>query len=284
MKLLDFRFLSCALLLSIFSVSSGLALASEVKNKYGIVMVDIPGGSFTMGACKESRSMIEENKKRVYLGQKPLGLSCVPDFSAEDDETPQRKVNVAAFQMGRLPVTVGQFKQFIASANRHDLLTESFITANKYDDTPVTKISWKDAQDFIIWLNTTDGGGWRLPSEAEWEYSCRAGGNHMYCGTNNVHDIGWKSNQAEMVPNAFGLYAMGGTVWQMVQDCWHDSYTNAPIDGKAWTYNCSGIFRVERGGSRFSDVKGNRATARGYFDPETSSRINLGFRLARSHQ
>lgn len=282
MKLSKFRCFGCTLLMIITGLASGLTLASEVANKHGIVMMDIPGGSFTMGACKESRSMIEDNKKRVYLGQKSIGLSCVPNFSAEDNETPQRQVSIAAFQIGMLPVTVGQFKQFIASANRHDLLTESFISTNNNDDLPVTKVNWNDVQDFIAWLNTTDGGGWRLPSEAEWEYGCRAGGNHMYCGTNNAQDLGWKLDLADMVPNTFGIYAMGGTVWQMVQDCWHDSYVNAPTDGKAWTDNCSGVNRVERGGSWLSGIEGNRATVRNNFKPDNRSRINLGFRLART--
>jgi formylglycine-generating enzyme required for sulfatase activity len=264
------------LIFFVFNLTSNLVIALEITNKYG--MVNIPAGSFTMGACKESLAMVEENKQRAYLGQPKVRLSCTPDLSANYIETPQRQVKVAAFQLGRMPVTVSQFKQFIIASTRHELLTDDFMLQNKKDSFPVVLVSFYDAKAFIDWLNDTNGGGWRLPSEAEWEYACRAGGNHIYCGTNNKEDTGIFSE----VPNAFGLYAMNRAAWQMVEDCWHDNYNGAPNNAKAWITNCSSNKRVERGGSWISSSSQLRITSRSVFNPESRTRINLGFRLARS--
>jgi len=125
------------------------------------------------------------------------------------------------------------------------------------DDAPVVQVSWHDAQDFIKWLNQTDGGGWRLPSEAEWEYACRAGGNHAYCGSDNPNAVAWhyyNSGERQRTvgskqANAFGLHDMSGNVREWVQDCAHFSYQGASTDGSVWTGGCIGDRRGMRGGS-----------------------------------
>ena len=150
-------------------------------------------------------------------------------------------------------------------------------------------VSWHDAQAFIAWLNKTDGVGYRLPSEAEWEYACRAGGNDTYCGGNSVGAFGWYDGNSGNRPhsvgtkqaNVFGLHDMSGNVYEWVQDCWHDSYRGAPSDGSAWTSACSGDGRGLRGGSWYSYAWDSRAADRSSGTP--GFRISyIGFRLART--
>lgn len=257
-----------------------LAVAGEVTNKYGITMVDIPAGSFQMGSCK-----VPEGK---------AGLDCgSPDPDASDRETPLHRVSIKAFQVGKTEVTVRQFERFAIDAGRKDLLKEGsdFWAYNSATggDYAAVMVSWHDAQAFIEWLNKTDGGGWRLPSEAEWEYACRAGGRDIYCGGSNLDALGWHSGNsgqqqhkvAQKRPNAFGLYDMTGNVWEWVQDCRHDSYRGAPIDGSAWTSNCIDDWRVVRGGSWKNNAGIARAANRTSGSPGARAAF-VGFRLART--
>jgi formylglycine-generating enzyme required for sulfatase activity len=267
-----------------------LAHAGETTNKIGITMVDIPAGSFIMGSCKPTSDMKEENKKRAFIGQAPLTAGCDnADPNASDRETPQHRVSIRAFQMSKTEVTLGQFKQFIAAAGRTDLLTDDFMRQNIYgDDAPVVWVRWHDAQDFIKWLNKLEGGGYRLPSEAEWEYACRAGGQHTYCGGDDIDALGWHEKNSDRRPhpvgtkraNAWGLHDMSGNVQEWVEDCWHDSYRGAPSDGSAWTSSCSRAWRVMRGGSWFRGAWFTRAALRSGDSPDGLSHT-LGFRLAR---
>ena len=272
-------------------LSSTAVLAVDATNKIGITLVDIPAGSFLMGSCKVTSAMQEENKKRSFLGQAPLTAKCQnSDSDASDAEAPQHRVSVRAFKMGKTEVTLGQFKQFIAAADRSDLINDEFMKYNPYgDDFPVVYVSWHDAQDFIKWLNQTQGGGYRLPSEAEWEYACRAGGNHTYCGSNDLDAVGWYSDNSGhsqrtvggKQANAFGLYDMSGNAWEWVQDCWHDSYRGAPSDGSAWTHSCTNDGRGLRGGAWGDDARFSRAAIRSLNSPGVRG-DSFGFRLART--
>lgn len=240
-------------------------------------MISIPAGSFQMGSCKATAAMVEENKKRAFLGQAPVSSNCgANDSDANDDETPKHKVNIEAFKLGKTEVTLGEFKIFIAKSGRTDLVNDDFMTENNRGDTaPVVMVSWQDANAYIQWLNKTYGGGYRLPSEAEWEYACKAGKETTYCGSNNLGAVAWYGGNsgrqqhgvAQKQPNAFGLYDMSGNAWEWVQDCWHDNYHGAPSNGSAWTSSCASDDRVLRGGSWISS---NEASQR------TSFRLNLG--------
>lgn len=268
--------------------------SGEITRKLGIAMIDIPAGSFLMGSCMQTKAMAEENKKRAFLGQAPQSGNCgKPDPEASDNEGPQHQVNVRGFQISRTEVTLGQFKQFIAATGRTDLVNDSFMKYNAYGDSaPVVMVSWKDAQDFINWLNSVDGGGYRLPSEAEWEYACRAREDRRFC--TKAADISsggwWKGNSgerprpvAQKAPNAFGLHDMSGNAWEWVQDCWHGSYGGAPTDGSAWTTECNGNGdeRVMRGGSGFDDASESRAANRS-LNSAGYRNVYIGFRLART--
>ena len=225
-------------------------------------MVVIPAGSFLMGS------------KSAFLfgsdGKNP-------------EEKPQHLVKVPSFLMGKTEVTQGQWKSVMGSN------PSSFKECG--DNCPVENVSWNDAQEFIQKLNQLTGQNYRLPSEAEWEYVARAGtitewsfgndefkaGNyawHSGNGASQTHGVGQK------IPNAFGLYDMHGNVWEWVEDCWHDTYSDAPNGGSAWTTGCSDKSRrVLRGGSWDNDPEFLRSAYRikGY---PGSRDFSNGFRLA----
>ena len=233
---------------------SGHCVAGEYTNFFGIKLIDIPAGHFEMGACKLTNGMQKENRKRIFLGLSPIDPGCgKPDPSINDNETPIRTVHVGAFMMATTPVTAGQYKKYLEiigetrSKDDWGLYNEEFKRLNSFDDNaPVVQVSWHEARDFVRWLNRNkpkdDPYLYRMPSEAEWEYACRAGGNWRYCGSDNVLDVGWVNrnetqNQqrvASKAPNAWGLYDMSGSIWQWVEDVYHDSYIGAPTDGRAW--------------------------------------------------
>jgi formylglycine-generating enzyme required for sulfatase activity len=147
-------------------------------------------------------------------------------------------------------------------------------------------VSWNDAQAFVRQLGQRTGKTYRLPTEAEWEYACRAGGQNEYCGGANIDRVAWYDKNsggkphgvAGKQPNAWGLYDMSGNVWEWVEDCWNDSYNGAPADASAWA---SGDCRkhVMRGGSWNTEILRFRATFRNFDDFNRFSFV--GFRLAR---
>ncbi len=148
-------------------------------------------------------------------------------------------------------------------------------------------VTWEDARQFCVKLTEITGRIVRLPSEAEWEYACRAGsaarfsfGNedgglalHAWYESNNVnstHPVGQKK------PNAFGLYDMHGNVWEWCEDTWHDGYKNAPTDGSEWTG--SEWDRVVRGGSWFNNPQICRSSTRYGIGPDYCLG-DIGFRV-----
>jgi formylglycine-generating enzyme required for sulfatase activity len=157
---------------------------------------------------------------------------------------------------------------------------------------PVTNVSWFDAQDYARWLTAQTGQTYRLLTEAEWEYVCRAGSVTEYywgdeIGDNNCNcqDSGskWSCKRASRVgsfaPNVFGVHDMLGNVWEWVEDHWHNNYEGAPADETAWTYGGNQQGRVVRGGSWDCSPKLARSASRAR--AVTSSRYDdFGFRIA----
>ena len=229
-------------------VTTALLLADDTTltqlaevNRADIGMLETPNGHAKVGKLKS-----------------PPCLVGSPRTDTHHNETPQHSVRIPAFQLGKTEVTIGQFKQFITDSGRSDLMNENFRKYNSFgDDTPVVRVSWNDAQDFITWLNQTEGKGHRLPSEAEWEYACRAGGNHTFCGSNDVDSVAWHAFNSGRFPqvvaskqaNAWGLHDMSGNASEWVQDLWHKNYDGAPSDGSAWISDKTSEYRVVRGGS-----------------------------------
>ncbi len=196
-----------------------------------------------------------------------------------NDEEPIHKVTIKnPFYLGKYPVT--QKHWTIVMGNN----PSSF----KGDNLPVESISWNDVQEFIAKLNKMEGTvKYRLPSEAEWEYACRAGTTTRYFFGDDESKLGyyaWYSNNSEAEthpvgqkkPNPWGLYDMHGNVWEWVQDRWHDNYKGAPSDSNAWEKG-SNFDRVSRGGSWHSDALRCRSAYRLKYFSDVHYRI--GFRL-----
>jgi formylglycine-generating enzyme required for sulfatase activity len=203
------------------------------------------------------------------------------------DESPQHQVNVPAFAMGKFAVTQEQYQQVMGEN------PANFKGGNR----PVEQVSWNDAVEFCNKLNQISqktGRKYRLPSEAEWEYACRAGTNTpFHFGKTITSDLAnyygtvtyasepkgqYRQETTEVgsfSPNSFGLYDMHGNVWEWCQDDWHDNYTNAPNNGTAWTGQ-SGNAKLLRGGScvnssgncrsanRLNDIRDNRLDIIGF--------------------
>jgi formylglycine-generating enzyme required for sulfatase activity len=159
---------------------------------------------------------------------------------------------------------------------------------------PVMNVSWAEAQQYMAWLSQHTGKRYRLLSEAEWEYGARAGSDKAYSwgeeiGKNNANCNGcsseWDLKQTAPVgsfaANAFGLHDMHGNVFEWTQDCAHDNYNGAPVDGSAWEVGGDCSFRVVRGGSWVSNPRVLRSAVRNSNSIATRY-FNLGFRVGRT--
>jgi formylglycine-generating enzyme required for sulfatase activity len=197
------------------------------------------------------------------------------------DEKPVRKVKItSAFYLGTYPVTQREWKAVMGGDNPSEF---------KSDDLPVETVSWNDVQEFIKKLNEKEGTDkYRLPSEAEWEYACRAGTTTRYSfgdDGSKLGDYAWYSDNSggethpvgQKKPNPYGLHDMHGNVWEWVQDTWHESYDGAPTDGSAWESGDS-AHRVIRGGSWRYRARYCRSAYRDHDDPLNRD-FDLGFRL-----
>ena len=176
----------------------------------------------------------------------------------QDNEGPQRTVAVPSFFMGRFPVTQAQYEA-VMGQNPSNF---------KGADRPVESLSWDDAVAFCEKLSGLVGRTYRLPSEAEWEYACRAktttpfnvgptittdlanyNGNETYGNGPKGIFREETTDGGGFPPNTFGLYDMHGNVWEWCQDVWHSNYQGAPTDGSAWVDGDDQAQRVLRGGS-----------------------------------
>ena len=232
-------------------------------------MVVVPAGSFTMG------SLVRE-----------------PERSG--DEGPQRPVTIGKpFAAGMFPVTFGEWAVCADEGGCKGNRVPSDENWGR-SERPAVNVSWNNAKEYISWLNwKTNGGHYRLLSEAEWEYAARAGTTSRFSwgdglGEGNANCAGcssqWDKKQTAPVtsfaPNRFGLFGMHGNVWHWTEDCWHQSYDGAPAEGVAWvTENCSG--RAARGGSWSSTPKNIRSAARNSVSASYSD-SEFGFRVART--
>jgi formylglycine-generating enzyme required for sulfatase activity len=179
-----------------------------------IEMVYIPGGTFLMGSPKTEEK--------------------------SEDEKPQHQVTIQPFFIGKYTATQAQWKAVTKLPKiERDLAPPS--SWFKGDNRPVQNVSWRDAVEFCARLSKKTGRNYRLPSEAEWEYACRAQTTTAYCfGETLTHELATfdrlrgTSDVGKYSPNAFGLYDMHGNVWEWCADPWHRNYEKAPADGSVW--------------------------------------------------
>jgi formylglycine-generating enzyme required for sulfatase activity len=234
----------------------------------GPLMRVIPAGRFLMG------SPPDEPERRA-------------------NESPQHEVRLAEpFAVGAYEVTFDDYDRCCDSTKRERPADNGWGRGNR----PVINVSWNDAQAYCAWLSKETGRTYRLPTEAEWEYACRAGtdtpfhfgaritadqanfdGNYTYNGSAKGEYRGKTVPVGSFPPNAFGLHDMHGNVWEWCQDAWHGSYDGAPQDGSAW-HGGGGVARVVRGGSWNFNARLCRAAYRDDFDPRYRF-DNIGFRV-----
>ena len=190
-----------------------------------------------------------------------------------DDEKPLHEVTMPSFYIGKFQITQKQWQSVMGNNP----------SRFKGDYLPVEAISWDNAQSFCEKLGAMTRKAFRLPSEAEWEYACRAGTTGDYAG--NLDAMAWYKDNSDgkthpvglKRPNAFGLYDLHGNVLEWCEDVWHENYEGAPKDSSAWTYGSNQKRRVLRGGSCTSKAEECRATSR--YNYASDYRINrIGFR------
>jgi formylglycine-generating enzyme required for sulfatase activity/uncharacterized caspase-like protein len=240
-------------------------------------MVAIPSGEFMMGQTESEKEELirlvgEDDYQRFYT-----------------DELPQHLVTVPQFLMGKYQVTQAQYQAVMGN-------NPSSSTDNG-TNRPVENVTWNDAVEFCQKLSQQTGREYRLPSEAEWEYACRAGtttpfhfgptittdlANYDGTATYGSGPKGEYRQQTTEVgsfpPNTFGLYDAHGNVWEWCLDHWHDSYEGAPTDGSAWTTGGDESRRVLRGGSWYVDPRYCRSADR-FRDARDFTYFNHGFRV-----
>lgn len=228
-------------------------------------MVNVQGGTFTMGGTSEQGS------------------------DAESDERPTHQVTLSNYSIGKCEVTqalwqavMGQTVTQIADAN-------GWKTYGVGDNYPMYDISWNDCQTFISKLNSLTGKRFRFPTEAEWEYAARGGNKskgYKYSGSNNLVDVAWytdnSNSQTHPVgtkqPNELGIYDMSGNVWEWCQDRYGNYSSRAQTNPTGPT---SGAYRVFRGGGWSNYARYCRSSSRGDCTPDYRSN-GLGLRLCLS--
>jgi formylglycine-generating enzyme required for sulfatase activity len=245
-------------------------------------MIAVPGGSFLMGAAKDEEG-------------------------ASPDEYPQHKVTIAPFLMGKFTVTQAQWKA-VAKLKKINCELKPDPSKFKGSDRPVERVSWDEAIEFCDRLSAKTGKRYGLPSEAQWEYACRAGtttpfyfGETISTDVANYRGTDWEyegktypgfygtgsrgeyrqetTNVGDFPPNEFGLSDMHGNVWEWCADPWHDSYKNAPIDGSIWkTKPSNDSYRLLRGGSWYDFPSYCRSAFRSRNERDVRG-SNIGFRL-----
>jgi formylglycine-generating enzyme required for sulfatase activity len=251
---------------------SNWGYTEKLSEEIGLDMMSIPGGTFLRGS---------------------------PDDEPErmDRESPQHEVTVSPFFMGRYAITQAQWRT-VASYPQIDRELDPDPAHFKGENRPVEQVSWDDVTEFCQRLSAKTGKVYRLPSEAEWEYACRAGtttpfhfgdwpsvalmnynGNLAYNDSPRGEYRKQTVEVGSFPSNSFGLYDMHGNVWEWCEDDWHDSYQGAPTDGSAWLKeNRTKKGRLLRGGS-WSSLPGYCRSACRNLNSRDGRLFNFGFRV-----
>jgi formylglycine-generating enzyme required for sulfatase activity len=316
--------------LSVLSSAGWAAGPAKIVNRIGMPFVRVPAGEFMMGSDESPDALAAAFPQ--YERSRFLKL---------DDEAPVHRVRITrAFYLGQTEVTVGQFRRFVdasgyvaeserdgTGAYGYNPAYDPATTARgdafegrhpKYswrnpgfpqtDDHPVVNITYADALALAAWLSKQEGVVYRLPTEAEWEYACRAGSRTRYASGDDPASLGkfanlfdedaavnWPAWQtfalkqrdgfaftapvASFAANAFGLHDMHGNAWEWVAD-WHaeDYYARSPVEDPPGP--ATGTVRVRRGGSWHTWPFYARSAFRNWNTPETRYTL-LGMRLLR---
>ncbi len=212
-------------------------ISFRLNQKHSINLAKIPGGKFLMGSVADEAEFRE-------------------------NETPQHEVEISTFYLGKFPVTQAQW---FAVMDDLPKISEEF----RGDDLPVVNVFLEKVLEFCAKLSRLTNRKFRLPSEAEWEYACRAGTTSPFAfgetittdlanfdGSQPFKDTAKGEFRNALTPagyfkfaNNFGLFDMHSNVWEWCADIWHENYKNAPNDGSAWITGGDQSYCVQRGGS-----------------------------------
>jgi len=238
-------------------------LVEDLGNGVILEMVSIPEGTFLMGSPNN-------------------------EVGRADNEGPQHRVTLPTFWMSKFPITQAQWQAIMGN-------NPSFFKGSL--QLPVEQVSWDDANTFCLKLSLKTGKTYHLPSEAEWEYACRAGtttpfyfgetitpelvnynGNYNYAaGPKGVYREK-TTPVGSFPPNDFGLFDMHGNVWEWCADVWHENYHGVPTDGSIWEAGGDHSYRLLRGGSWDGYAVWCRAAHRHEDAPDSRS-LDIGLRV-----
>jgi formylglycine-generating enzyme required for sulfatase activity len=222
-----------------------------------------------------------------------------PESEEERDsnESPQHQVTLDSFFLSKFPITQHQWRA-IATLPKIQRSLGPYPSNFESDCHPVEQVSWYDAIEFCARLSQKTGQLYRLPSEAEWEYACRAGtttpfhfgctlkpelanydGNHVYGkGLQGIYRQATTAVGTFQGANAFGLFDMHGNVWEWCADPWHENYQNAPTDGSPWQSDEGATYQVLRGGAWYC-LPGLCRSAQRHWNQPDGSGSGIGFRV-----
>ena len=240
-------------------------------NGVSFKMVEVEGGTFTMGATSEQGS------------------------DAYRDEKQTHQVTLSTYYIGQTEVTQALWEAVMGKNVTQIAKENNWSTCGVGPDYPMYYISWNDCQEFIQKLNQLTGKTFRLPTEAEWEYAARGGNKskgYKYAGSNTLSEVAWYGYSdyndknrtittettmpvAQKAPNELGVYDMSGNVWEWCQD-WYGSYSSSSQTNPQGP--SSGSRRVNRGGSWYYCAGHCRVSNRGDYLPTARGNF-LGLRL-----
>jgi formylglycine-generating enzyme required for sulfatase activity len=224
-------------------------------------LVMVPQGTFLMGSSNE-------------------------EIDRMDWEGPQHSVSAGSFLMSQCVINQVQWNR-VSALPKIDIDLNPEPSYFKGDRNPVERVSWYEACEFCNRLSQLTRNVYSLPSEAEWEYACRAGTRSLfYFGKTITLDLANFAGAHQRIttavnefpPNAFGLYGMHGNVLEWCVDHWHENYVGAPNDGSAWSSDNKNARRVARGGSWDVARSFCRSASRSRYLPDDRRRT-IGFRV-----
>ncbi|MCW5212720.1 formylglycine-generating enzyme family protein, partial [Desulfobulbus sp. TB] len=232
----------------------------------GPEMVRLPGGRFRMGDIQ--------------------GIG-------NPDERPVHEVKLDSFAISRHPITHIKYSAFCRATGHQQPKDNGWGRGNR----PVINVTWQDANDYCAWLSEQTGWTYRLPTEAEWEYACRAGSESVCCfgyDKKQLERYAWYDGNATKtqrvggkLANFFGIYDMHGNVWEWCSDWYQDDFyakspaNNPVVDTGPITYVIRPvIYHVVRGGSWESTAHFCRSSCRNYFESDVQFN-HIGFRVVR---
>jgi len=262
------------------------------------------GMSYTLTVSKKDHNTFTETLTADWMGLKTKRIT-LEEWSGPEEGQKWVAELGGGVEMEFMPVAAGSFMRESSQVtlSKPFWMAKTEVTQAQYQQVmgsnpsnfkgaqnPVETVSWNDAMEFCRKLTALErqagrlpeGWEYTLPTEAQWEYACRAGTTGDYAG--NLDSMAWYSsnsgNKTHPVgtkqANAWGLYDMHGNVWEWCLDDWHWSYSGAPTDGSRWG-DGSGSGRVDRGGGWLSDASRCRSASRAGINPADAGR-DLGFR------